>query len=532
MADPPPPKPRVFPGIPLRLEEMRDYQNLDSFQAWVYHPQHQEHLRRIFRYALDEERRVTFRGGAHSFDSQSLSHDIVISMGAFDSIEILSNTSMRVGPGATWGRIVAELEPLGLMPKVTVTGSDTTAGGTLSGDCLSRFSPAYGKEGEHIESFELLRLNGAPLTCRRPPHGQPPSNLSERAFYGVISGLGYLGAVTSITYDIHSLPQRHGPIGVKTSAQICTGFGETVETLLETMREMYYDPNSSPANEDLPDAVYATIYVDPRGGDPSGVVWTSTVTQDTARNPLPINQRFSTTRLAAEFGMRTEWGSRFGWKYLCRMLEKASAPWIYDLPDYTFLMDGNARAKRIGRSLGLSMKGIQQSFVVPNDPIHPGVAEDGARPNWEQGKQRLVEFFDVAFAQFGRAGLSPTLTDVLFLPEDDRFLLSATEGRSGFVVSFAFETSNSTKLEKAEAVFRDLSDRLWEDFAEGRVYLVKNVRTNQGKIAEMYGDNRTAFLALKEELDPDGLLRNEFFRHLDGAPFPPERGPVPARVPA
>jgi decaprenylphospho-beta-D-ribofuranose 2-oxidase len=511
MADPPE-KPKVLPGIPLRLEKLDTYMGLDEAEAWVYHPKHEEHVRRIFEFARQskEERdtRVTFRGGAHSFDSQSLGRDIVISMAAFDSIEVLSNTRMRVGPGASWGAIVEELEPLGLMPKVTVTGSRATAGGTLSGDCLSRFSPAYGKEGEQIESFELLQLNGALLTCKRPPPGKPRDqwSLSERAFYGVISGLGYLGAVMSITYRVQSLIKKSGPIGIKTSATVRTGFKDIVEDLVEEMRAMYQTP-ANPTDESLRDAIYATIYVDPQGGAPSGIVWKSTITQETERRPLVLNQPDSKLRLLAEWGMRTQWGCRVGWKWLCNKLAKEN-DFIDDLYGFTFVMDGNARAKRIGKRFGFKMQGIQQSFVVPNDPDDQ--LDEQGNPKWDTGKNRLVKFFEAAYVRFEQAHLSPTLVDVLFLPEDDRFLLSATEARSGFVVSFAFETSDADRLETIEQAFKDLSDDLWADFAKGRVYLVKNVHVNEGMLATMYGQNAEDFFELKKVMDPQCLLRNDF----------------------
>ena len=44
----------------------------------------------------------------------------------------------------------------------------------------------------------------------------------------------------------------------------------------------------------------------------------------------------------------------------------------------------------------------------------------------------------------------------------------------------------------------------------GRVHLVKNVVASQRTLAEMYGDGAERFFGLKRELDPGGILRNEF----------------------
>src|SRR4029453_8087867 len=131
----------------------------------------------------------TFRAGGHSFDGQALGDDLVVSLVRLDQIEVFANEQrMRVGPGATWGAILAKLQPLGLAPAVTVTTEHATAGGTLSGDCLSRFSPAYGKEGTWIVSFDLLTVDGQLMTCQRPRDGVPEAQwtLQERVFCGVI----------------------------------------------------------------------------------------------------------------------------------------------------------------------------------------------------------------------------------------------------------------------------------------------------------------------------------------------------------
>ena len=121
---------------------------------------------------------MTFRAGEHSFDSQSLNEDIVVSMNRFDRVGDVhqgqdGGPRVTVGSGATWGAIIRKLKPLGFLPAVTVTTEHASAGGTMSGDCLSRFSCAHGKEGRHIKSFELMTPEGTVLTCTPPGRGCP-----------------------------------------------------------------------------------------------------------------------------------------------------------------------------------------------------------------------------------------------------------------------------------------------------------------------------------------------------------------------
>jgi FAD/FMN-containing dehydrogenase len=126
-----------------------------------------------------------------------------------------------------------------------------------------------------------------------------------------------------------------------------------------------------------------------------------------------------------------------------------------------------------------------------------------------------VEWLDYAHELLLERKLTPTLTDVLFLPKDLPFLLSAGADLAGFAVSYAFETSNQVTLERAKEAFSELADALWNKF-RGRVYLVKNVHAKQSTLAAMYGANAVEFIRLKRELDPSSILRNDFLERTFG----------------
>ena len=83
---------------------------------------------------------------------------------------------------------MARLKPRGLVPAVMVTTENATAGGTLSGDCLSRFSPAWGKEGEWIDSFKLaaLSLAGQRHHDVDPDIGKQFADLQRQALGGSV----------------------------------------------------------------------------------------------------------------------------------------------------------------------------------------------------------------------------------------------------------------------------------------------------------------------------------------------------------
>lgn len=495
------------PDIPSTEEELGCYSGLYSARAQVLEPADVDELRRIFAYAREAGRRVTLRAGGHSFDAQALGDDLVVSMMRFNSIEVLADEEkVRVGSGTTWGAIFGKLEPLGLVPAVTVTTEHATAGGTLSGDCLSRFSPAYGKEGTWIESFDLLTTEGELLACTAPREDVPPSGWTreERAFSAVIGGLGYLGAVVAITYRVLSVGQTGGQIGVRTIVRKYDTFRHLAADLVPTARRTYLE-DSDPRDPMKLDAIWSALN-SRRDGSQSTLLFTSAFTTAPDRRRMPLHRPDLALRVPVEWLMRVPLLASRLWPFYFRVLYRDREEYVDDLEGYTFFMDGNARAKRVAKRLGFTLRNVQQTFVIPSDP--------GAAGGWDRAQDDLVEWLDYAAEFLRERELTPTLHDVLFLPKDP-FLLSASADLAGFAVSYAFETSDKDTLERAKKAFSELADVLWEKF-RGRVYLVKNVYAKKSTLAAMYGDNAVEFFRLKRELDPGGVLRNDFLERTFG----------------
>ena len=176
---------------------------------------------------------------------------------------------------------------------------------------------------------------------------------------------------------------------------------------------------------------------------------------------------------------------------------KRGATFADGFGDFLFFMDANTRAKewvlrsRVRRRLRV----IQQTFIIP-------LGQDLAR--W------LLD----AEALFKRRRLAPTIQDILYLPRDDAFCLSPNRAYRGFAVSYAFEVGDS-KVALVESVFTELAYRVWREYG-GRVSLVKNVYAPPELLAEMYRDGAEDFFALKREVDPAGILRNEFLERTFG----------------
>ena len=498
-----------IPGVDSKLETLDCYSGLyKAKKVRVFYPDDPEQIRTIFARARERRLEVTFRSGGHSFDAQSLGRQIVISMRRLDEIDPLpAESRVRVGPGAAWGDILAELQPFGLVPAVTVTGSDATAGGTLSGDCLSRFSPAYGKEGTWIEHFRLITLDGGTLECRPPGPNVPRSQWTdeERAFAGAIGGLGYLGAVVSITYRVLRVAPPETDFRVKTVVRRYETCKDLADHLVpETKRTALED--SDPQDPEKLDAIWSALVPRGRSREPSALFFTSAFVRTDELDPMLLHQPQLNVRVLVEWAMRVRPLWRVIWWWGWHRIYKRTRPYFDEVHGFTFFVDGNARAKKLW-PFG-TLKTVQQTFVVPSDLRCEG-SQDAA--------DRLAGWLEHTRWFFKEKGLEPTLHDILWLPRDVPFMLSATSDTPGFAVSYAFETSRKKTIEKVQQAFTELSDHLWDHYG-GRVYLVKNVSARPATLDAMYGDNAREFFTLKRRLDPGGLLRNEFLERTFGWP--------------
>jgi FAD/FMN-containing dehydrogenase len=477
-----------------------------------------DELKATFVDAQTRRQKVTLRAGAHAFDAQALGEEIVVSMEALDSIEVLEPQSqVRVGPGARWGAIVAALQPHGLVPAGTVTSSHATAGGTLASDCLSRFSPRYGKEATWVETFTLLTLAGQTLVCTSPPAGVPPASWTDeqRMFMAAVGGFGYLGAIVSITCRVLRFP---APIrSIETTVRKYATFKDLAAALVPLTRTALNRATATsgspsgtltigttqapaaPSNPTEPDALYAGLYLGGRRGL-SWMLFTSRFSTESKLRRLSVYWPASNPiRILGEWLMRVPLFRGLLTRGFLATTKDGST-FLDDLHDFLFFMDANTRAKRIARRFGLNLRTIQQTFIVPVDLDATGA---------DSAEARLVDWLNYAHALFAVRKLEPTLQDVLYLPEDLNFNLSPDANARGFAVSYAFETSNRKQLAAAVDAFRDLADHLWNRFG-GRVSLVKNVYASHATLANMYGAQAREFFKLKTRYDPQRLLRNAF----------------------
>jgi decaprenylphospho-beta-D-ribofuranose 2-oxidase len=499
-------------GVAHGEQRIESYSGLFHSNAEVYRPRNEAHLQCIFALATRESQAVTIRGGAHAFDDQSLGHQIVVSMEHFNKIKVGPGPQVTVGAGAAWGDIVRRLKRRGLVPYGTVTSSHATPGGTLAADCLSRFSPSFGKEAKHVLSFRMMRIDGSAKYYSPPPPGKPdPATWTEdeRIFMAVVGGFGYLGAVLQIIYEVR--PCGSHRIAVKTEVEKLDSFEHLVRRLIpetQTARANATARTNADCSGDDWEAISAGLY--PAGrNQPSALLFKSKLVKTCRRWPYLLHHPHNPLVILAQWVMRVP--------VFCRILSRvffeltrSGSTYIDGLQGYLFFMDANVIARNVARWFGRDLNTIQQTFVVPADLEAPNA------------HQPLLDWLTRAEDELARRNLTPTITDVLYLPQDWTFCLSPNARSAGFAVSYAFETNNTDPVQSA---FRELAEILWNDF-QGHVSLVKNVYVDRATLDAMYGRQASDFLTLKHRLDPGDLLRNDFFSRVLGKP--PSSPPPPA----
>lgn len=449
----------------MAQRHLRNYSGLATSYAEWHAPETIADLCNLLERATLERRQVTFRGGGYSFDTQALNDDLVIGLHRLNRIEAIDSHKgqITVGPGVRWREIVRATRPYGLTPYVVVTTGETTAGGTASANCFSRSSPRYGKEGAHVDRLQLLTPAGQLLTCDRATHPE--------LFHAVIGGFGYLGVVTEITYNLL-------PIGNRTQVQTVVSKFPTLEAYVAGLQQQ------SRLSQDW-DAVYSLLFLD--GHACRGLVCRSRYVADTALKPFPVYQTKDLAHAPLEWLMGFPRINRLILKAVYHYLREGEQ-FVDELEGYTFFMEGHRKTKDLASRLGVPLPTVQQTFIVP--------------------EHQLSRFLQLIVAQLQATRLAPSMLDVLFLPSDT-FLMSANNGLDGYAVSLAFERLSTDQLHKLRALLAKLSLACAE--YGGRVHLIKNVYASSQTIAQMYGPSIAAFLALKQRVDPNGIVRNSFF---------------------
>jgi decaprenylphospho-beta-D-ribofuranose 2-oxidase len=445
-------------------ETLRSYGG-EEVSATVCAPEDEDQLREVFATVRRNGQRVTLRASGHSFDGQALPSDVCILLDCFTEIEVDGDAGLvRVGSAARWGDILDRTLERGLVPYVMVTSRDITAGGSLSANGLSRFSVTLGREGQHVESLELLQVDGCKVVCRP---GEP-------LFQAVVGGLGYVGAVLRITYRLMRLPEAwNNDLVVETEFEAFDGLQDLPGKLVPAVSECLQERSSTCVAESAR-AVSATLYL--RGRD-RGLVATSKYIRPRKLSPSVFHRPDSLGHRALQVAAMCPGLRRIGYGLVFRKVSRTA---VDEVRGYTFFEDGNVWLKKVARFLRLEIGIRQQSYFLPAAGLG-GEAQEA-----QEVQTRLTRFLEHADRRLDELKLVPALIDALYLPADPvpGFVLSVTRRSAGFLITFTFEKILSSGFEIEDSFLMEMADVCAA--LDGRVHLVKNVLAAPGVIKGMY----------------------------------------------
>jgi len=141
---------------------------------------------------------LSIRSGGHGISSISTNvGGTVIDLGLLNGIERLSDTMVRLGPGAHWGHVAEELYPWGLSISSGDSG-DVGVGGLGTTGGIGLMGRAHGLTIDRLHSAQLVTADGAVHLV---------SSSQEPDLFWAIRGAGAnIGIVTSFEFEASTTP--------------------------------------------------------------------------------------------------------------------------------------------------------------------------------------------------------------------------------------------------------------------------------------------------------------------------------------
>ena len=426
-------------------------------------PESLSELRETFAWAKRDRRTVSLSGSGLSFDNQYLSDDLIASLKHLDTIRVLPHEkAVEVGPGAKWGDILKETYKHYLIPYIMVTGSQPTAGGTLSAHANSIFTPCCGKEGKHVLEFDLMLADGTIVTCSREQN--------REIFYGAIAGLGSLGAFTRIKYKLLDL---RGPSQIQVESRVYDGiddlenrYSTTPGDGIDDVKNVWAESSIVFFEDERPKlSIHKRRYV-PASGPQSHFsphLYLSVLAAGLLRF-FP----FYANRFWAEDTKR-------------RDKEKRTLKGMDKVYFGTFFVEPDFILNRLLNRLGYRAKLLQNSYFIP-------LKGDNVTRFNKQAVELMLRF-KLSFAMY----------DILYVPRDEPFLLSASKDDEGFYINTTF--LDSAIEADVMAYYAELNKLCVQ--LDGKINLVKNAFIEPSALEKMYEGSLTQLIALKNKVDPD-----------------------------
>lgn len=465
-------------GRPLRTDAPRRV--LEGFgravrSASLYAaPRTTKELATLLRRASEERLPVTFRGSGRSYGDASLSSGGLVlditGMSRLLSWDPVSGIA-EAEPGLTieglWRRTIED----GFWPPVVPGTMFPTLGGCLGMNIHGKNNFRAGTLGEHVLDFDLLTMSGDRYLCSREEN--------PALFHAAIGGAGLLGAISRVRLKLKRVESG----SVRVEPLVAHSLGEMFDRFEERLpvadylvgwldcwgggRGQIHQANYLPGDEDPQGR--ASLHVERQGlppkilGMPRSQIYRLMGPALTAPGTRAVN-------LA---------------KYTLARWHTPGKTFTQSLVAFSFLLDYVPNWQLAYGSRGF----IQVQLFVP---------DDAARTVLPEVLHRCRE-----------RGLVSSL-GVLKRHRPDPFLM--THGLDGWSLALDFKVPRNR--EALWDLGREITARVLD--VGGRFYLAKDAILRPGDFSTAYNPRLTAFLGLKRQLDPQGLLMSDQSRRLLG----------------
>ncbi len=442
-----------------------------SAPSYLIRPGTAEEIYQTFLLARKSGLTVTARGAGRSYNDASLNGGgIVLDLTGLNRILEWDPVSglVRCESGVTLEQLWHRVLPDGWWPPVVSGTMTTTLGGCLGANIHGKNNFRMGTIGEHVTEFDVILPTGAELTCSPKKNGD--------LFYGMISGLGMLGVITSVTLQMK-----------KVESGLLEVHAWPTGTLEEQLNSLL---------EDAPNYDYIVGWLDTITVGHGQIHAANYVHDDPDPAKMQVSYQTLPSRL---FGVMPK-----------SLLHYFMTPFVNNLGWGAVNL-----AKYIASLRRHTFRQSHAAFHFLLDYV----------PNWElsYGRDGLIQYqsflpketalqaWTEMLATSKKRGL-PSYLGVTKRHRPDEFLLSHAVDGFSLALDFKVTRRNRVRLSEMLAEF----DQIVLD-AGGRFYFAKNSETTAKTTRAFIGEEAMEkFRKLKKRTDPDGLLESDLYRRIFG----------------
>jgi FAD/FMN-containing dehydrogenase len=464
--------------ITKNFVQLENFGHSLSSPAYVLNVNIPEEIHEAFEYARKAGLTVTARGAGRSYNDAALNGGgIVLDMRGMNAITRWDKSTglITAQPGVTLEQLWHKVEPDGWWPPVVSGTMRTTLGGCLSANIHGKNNFKMGTFGEHVVEFTAILPTGAEVTCT--------PNKNADLFYSIISGLGMLGIITSVT-----MKMKHVYSGLITVDAL------PVHNLHEHLAIL---------QDGAPTADYIVGWMDTFAGGSSlgrGQIHDARYLREgedpNPRETMKIENQILPPYIFGVFPksilhyFMTPFANNLGWGLVCY------AKYIASLRKHTFRQSHAA-------------------FHFLLDYV----------PGWEYayGGDGLIQYqsflpketAEAAWTELIHLSLKNDLPSYLGVTKrhrPDKFLL--THAVDGFSLALDFKVTKGNRAQLSN-MLQEFDKIVLQ--AGGRFYFAKNSETTSETAQSFYGEEAMAkFRKLKNRCDPNGLLESDLYRRIFG----------------